>query len=109
MMSQFKSMRDRQLGRTKMAKHCIELLHLDTAPVNSAHYQASPVSREIKRAEVDKMLAENIIEHARTEWVARIVSLLKKDGTFQFYVDYRKRNADTKWDSNPDTTHLQMH
>lgn len=45
------------------------------------------------------MLVENIMEPAQTELAARIVYVPSKDGTFYFFVDYRKLNASTKQDS----------
>lgn len=45
------------------------------------------------------MLSHKVMEPAQTEWAARIVFALKKDGSICFCVDYRKLNAVTKRDS----------
>ena len=41
------------------------------------------------------MLRAGVIEPAMAEWASPMVVVLKKDGTMQFCVDYRKLNAAT--------------
>lgn len=67
MLLQFKLIRDGDLGRIRMAKFHIELFQPDTAPVHSAPYEAGPKQRKFKKAEINKMLTENIMESAQTE------------------------------------------
>lgn len=55
------------LDRITIAKHRIELLQWDPAPVHSAPHQASSKPPEFEKAGIDKMVAENIIEPAHTE------------------------------------------
>lgn len=64
-------------------------------------YQASPNTRYFEKAEIDEMLAENLIGPAQTEGVVTIVLVHKKDGTLRFYNDYCKFNKVTKWGSYP--------
>lgn len=73
MLSEFESMWDGHLGRISTAKHRIELSDPNTAPVLSAPPHDGPKTREFERIEVDKMLAENVIEPAQTEWASPIV------------------------------------
>lgn len=47
------------------------------------------------------MLEADVIEPAISEWVAPIMFALKKDGSLQFCIDYRKLNAATIRDSYP--------
>lgn len=65
------------LGRITMAKHHIKLLELDTAPVHSAPNRAGAKTREFEMAEIDKILATNVIEPVQTELVALIVFVPK--------------------------------
>lgn len=51
--------------------------------------------------EIDKMLAENILKPAQTEWAASIVVLSKKKAESPFCVNYRKLNAIAKRDLQP--------
>lgn len=74
-------------------------MQLDTAPVFSAPYQAGLKTSNAEKAEMYKMLAENVNEATQMEQAARIVFPFKKDGTFQFCVDYRTLNIGGKWKS----------
>lgn len=89
------------LGRIKITKLRFALLQPDTTPVYSAAYQAGPKTREVEKAESDKIFAKYIIEQSLAEWAAPIILLLKKDGSFRFCVDYRKLNAVVKRDCYP--------
>ena len=53
------------------------------------------------KAELDKMLAENIIRPSTSPWASPIVLVPKKDGEVRFCVDYRKVNQVAKIDSYP--------
>lgn len=92
---------DGHLGRKSTAKHRVELVDPNTPPVPSAPYRAGPKARELEKTEINKVLAENIIEPAQTEWASPIVFAPKEDGTVRFCVDYRKVNEITKQDSYP--------
>lgn len=82
-----------------MAKHHVEPSKADTAPVHLAPYGDGPKMCELEKAKLGKMLAENIIEPARTKWAALILVVTKKDRTIQFCDDYSKINVGTKQDS----------
>lgn len=84
------------LERINIAIHCVKLLSPDTAQVPSTPYNAGPYTREFTMAKIDKMLAENTIEPAQTEWTAPIVIVPKKKKTPQFCSAYRKLNGVTK-------------
>lgn len=55
--------------------------------------------REFEKAEIDKMLADNVIEPFQTEWPSPIVFAAREDDTLRICVDYRKLDAVTKRDS----------
>lgn len=78
MLLQLESMLDGPFGRITMVKHRIELLLPDPSPVHSAPYQSGPETREFEKAEIDKVLAENVIDPAQTELAARKYSFPKK-------------------------------
>lgn len=59
------------------------------------------MTQEFEKTDIDKALAENIIEQAQTEWAAPVVYVSKKDKNLLFCVDYRKQNLASKRDSYP--------
>lgn len=56
------------------------------------------LDRQLKKflaVEVDRMLTEEVIEPATTEWAPPNVFAPKKDGSLRFSIDYKKLNAVT--------------
>jgi hypothetical protein len=51
--------------------------------------------------EVDKMLAEGVIEPSDSPWSSPIVLAKKKDGKHRFCIDFRKVNEVTRKDAYP--------
>jgi hypothetical protein len=51
--------------------------------------------------EVDKMLAEGVIEPSGSPWSSPIVLAKKKDGKYRFCIDFRKVNEVTRKDAYP--------
>lgn len=86
-------------GPTKFAVH-----HIDTgdaAPIASPPYRVTPSKKEIIKKEIDKMLEDEIIEEAESEWASPVVLIPKKNGETRFCVDYRKLNSVTRTDKYP--------
>ncbi|XP_045541479.1 uncharacterized protein LOC123722976 [Papilio machaon] len=86
-------------GPTPYAEH-----HIDTgdnAPIAVPPYRLTPAKKEIMKAELEKMLADDVIEECESAWSAPALLVPKKDGSFRFCVDYRRLNAITKTDSYP--------
>ena len=84
---------------TPFAEH-----HIDTGdhpPIALPPYRLTPAKKEIMHAELDKMLAEDVIEECESAWAAPCVLVPKRNGTYRFCVDYRKLNAVTKTDAYP--------
>ena len=52
-------------------------------------------------AEVDKMLAHDIIELSASGWSSPVVMAIKPDGSYRFCLDFRKVNEVTKKDAYP--------
>lgn len=87
---------------TLAASHCRNArlsYHTSTTTVHSAPYQAGPKTRELEMAEIDKMLATNIVKFAETEWAAPIVFVKTKNRTLRFCFIYRKLYAVAKMES----------
>lgn len=66
------------LGKIRIAKHGIELLP-SSSLVHSAPYGAGPTVRKLQQIENGKMLFQDVIKLARTEWATPIVLAPKKD------------------------------
>ncbi|CAB3232672.1 unnamed protein product [Arctia plantaginis] len=78
--------------------------HMDTGdhpPIALLPYRFTPAKKEIMRAELDKMLAEDVIEECESAWAAPCVLVPKRNCAYRFCVDYRKLNAVTKTDAYP--------
>ena len=53
------------------------------------------------KKELDKMLAEGIVQPSHSPWASPIVLVEKKNGNVRFCVDYRKLNLVSKFDAYP--------
>lgn len=76
-----------------VARNGTELLIEKTQPVYLANYCAVPKTRELKKSETEKILAQNVTRHTPNECAPPIVFAAKKNGKLIFCVDYRKFNA----------------
>ena len=88
-----------ELGHTDLVKHRINTG--DAPPTKSAPYRHSLSERLIEDEEIDKMLANNVIEPSSSPWASPVVLVKKKDGTTRFCLDYRKLNSVTQKDAYP--------
>lgn len=96
MLTESQSMRNAHFGRISVAKDHIKLLEGSIEPVHSAPYGAGPKFREFEKFEIEKMLKDNKIEPAQTEWAALIVFAPKEDGCLGLCVNCRRLNAVTE-------------
>ena len=78
----------------------------DHPPLRQRPYRIPLTKRKVVDRELEKMLAEGVIEPSASAWASPITLQPKKDGTTRFCVDYRKLNAVTKKDAHP-ITHIQ--
>jgi hypothetical protein len=62
-------------------------------PVHCQTYRAGSRARSAEKEDIDRMLAEQVIEPATYEWASPIVLVPKSDGSLRFCVDYRRLNA----------------
>lgn len=87
-------------GRTSQVEHVIRI-QPGTVPIKQRYYPCNPRKQQIIDQEVDKMLAEDIIEPSHSPWSSPVVLVQKKTGESRFCIDFRKVNAVTSKDSYP--------
>lgn len=66
----------------------LELLEGTAKPVHSDSYRAGPKKTECEKIDLEKMLVQNVVELAQTEYPLPIVFVPMKSGTLHFCVDY---------------------
>jgi len=73
----------------------------DAKPVFSHPRPMTPEKRTIVCRELDKLIANDLVEPAVSPWASNVLLTPKKNGTFRFCVDYRGVNAVTIGDKYP--------
>lgn len=73
----------------------------DSPPVSVPPYRLNPVKKEILRAEIDKLLANGVIEECESPYAAPVVLIPKPNGSVRLCIDYRKLNSKTVADTYP--------
>jgi hypothetical protein len=96
--SKHASMFDGRLSQIDSVSHRVKTTG---EPIFQQPHRARPFSRTAEETEVNRMLAEDIIEPSTSEWSSPVVSAPKRDGGMLFCVDYRKLNSLTKRDVYP--------
>jgi hypothetical protein len=77
---------------------------LDTSipPTYQTRYWLNPNYASIAKHDIEKLLATSFIKHVeKATWLSPMVIVLKKNGKFKKFVDFRKLNATTKKDPYP--------
>lgn len=87
-----------RLGCTNVVQHDIKTDH---PPIKQRHYPLSPALQLHVNKELEKMLAEGIIEPSNSPWASPIVMVKKPDGSYRFCVDYRQLNRVSIPDAYP--------
>lgn len=93
----FRTMGDK-LGCTTMVEHVIRT---NSPPIKQRHYPLSPSLQKQVNIELEKMLADGIIEPSTSPWASPIVLVRKTDGTYRFCVNYKKLNEVSEPDAYP--------
>jgi hypothetical protein len=95
-----KDMCDGHLGPVTATQHSIQLTP-GAQPVHAQPYRAGTRARAAEQEEIQKNLAQDVIEPATCEWASPIGLVPKPDGSLRFCVDYRRLNAITVPDTYP--------
>jgi hypothetical protein len=98
MLSKHASMWDGRLGQIDSLSHRVKTTG---GPIFQQPYRARPFALTAEQTEVNRMLAEDIIEPSTSEWSSLVVLAPKRDGEKRFCVDYRKLNNLTECDVYP--------
>jgi len=85
-------------GATSLTEHKIDVG--GHAPIKQRYYPVLPKIQEAIYAEVDKMLAAEIIEPSKSEWSSPIM-IKKPNRSYRFCLDFRKLNSVSKKDVYP--------
>ncbi|GFY35736.1 retrovirus-related Pol polyprotein from transposon 17.6 [Trichonephila clavipes] len=73
----------------------------DHLPVAVLPYRMNPSKKEILKREIDRLLAEGIIEECESLYASPVVLIPKPNGTFRLCIDYRKLNKIRVADTYP--------
>lgn len=68
---------DAHLSRMNQFKHRVDLLNKEIRPVNTASFRVGPTERQFVMAEINRVLAEMVIEPMTTVWAEQIVAAQK--------------------------------
>ena len=90
---------DGKLGQTHIVEH--EINTGNHKPIKLPPRRIPIFKRNAVDQELDKMLADGIIEPSDSPWSAPICLVKKKDGSCRFCIDFRKLNAVTLKDAYP--------
>jgi hypothetical protein len=71
--------------------HAIPLIP-GSVPVNAKSYHYSPQHKSEIEKQVQQLLESGLIAHSHSPFASPVLLVKKKDGTWQFCVDYRKLN-----------------
>ena len=86
------------LGCTPLLEHTIETYG---PPLRQPYRRQNPAVRREEMAQVQQMLASDIIRPSNSPWASPVVMVKKKDGSLRFCVDFRQLNAATVKDTHP--------
>ena len=86
------------LGCTPLLEHTIET---HGPPLRQPYWRQNPAVRREEMAQVQQMLAGNIIRPSNSPWASLVVMVKKIDGSLRFCVDFRQLNAAAVKDVHP--------
>ena len=86
------------LGCTPLLEHTIET---HRPPVRQPYRRQNSAVRREEMAQVQQMLASDVIYPSNSPWALPVVIVKKKDGSLRFCVDFRQLNAATVKDVHP--------
>ena len=86
------------LGCTLLLEHTIET---HGPPLHQPYRRQNPAVWREEMAQVQQMLASDVIRPSNSPWASPLVMVKKKDGSLRFCVDFRQLNAATVKDAHP--------
>ena len=86
------------LGCTPQLEHTIET---HGPPLHHSYRRQNPAVRREEMAQVQQMLASDVIGPSNSPWASPVVMVKKRDGSLRFCVDFRHLNAATVKDAHP--------
>ena len=78
------------LGSTPLLEHMIET---HRPPLRQPYRRQNPAVRREEIAQVQQMLASNVIRPSNSPWASPVVMVRKKDSSLHFCIDFRQLNA----------------
>ncbi len=99
LLDQYPSLFRQRPGRTNLVQHQIHLL--DPTPSRQRPYRVPERLVAPLKAEIETMLELGVIEPSKSEWSSPIVIVPKKDNTLRICIDFRKLNAQSRFDAYP--------
>ena len=96
--SDFFSQGEDNLGSTPLLEHTIETRG---PPLRQPYRRQNPAVRREEMAQVQQMLASNVICPSNSPWASPVVMVRKKDGSLRFCADFHQLNAATVKDTHP--------
>ena len=81
-------------GRTDKVLHGIDTG--DATPFKIPYRRLPLAKKVVAEEEINRMLAEKVIEPSNSPWSSPVCMVTKKDGAIRFCIDYRKLNSMTK-------------
>ncbi len=99
LLSQFPALFCQRPGRTELTQHTI---HLSTpSPSRQRPYRVPERLVEPLKEEIKMMKELGVIEPSMSEWSSPMVIVPKRDGSLRVCIDFRKLNAQSKFDAYP--------
>ena len=86
------------LGCTPLLEHTIET---HGPPLHQPYRRQNPTVRREEMAQVQQMLASDVIRPFNSPWALPVAMVKKKDGSLRFCIDFRQLNAATVKDVHP--------
>lgn len=90
---------DQSIGLTDVLANRIDTG--SARPIRQLLRRFPPAHVEAISSEVDKLLAQGVIEPASSPWASNVVLVRKKDGSYRCCIDYRQLNSVTVKDAYP--------
>ena len=86
------------LGCTPLLEHTVET---HGPPLRQPYRRQNPAVQREEMAQVQQMLASDVIQPSNSPWASPVVMIKKKDGSLRFCVDFRQLNAAIVKDAHP--------